>query len=213
MNFNKLINCCCLILVFSLISFAQDSAGESGQAQNNSEPKIYQNYLYKFSFEIPKGWTEISSDDSKIFVELGKTMLKPNEKGRKEVDKSVERTQILLNTTKYTPGMPDNASLICAVEAASTPKATIEQSVMATQLSFQKNFGYTITSSAKKVTLGNRSFYSIKMSKVIEPGMKIYQFIYLQKIGDKILQFVGSHTKPEDGELLEKSLQTLKFSK
>lgn len=208
----KLINCFYLILILSLFSYAQKPEGESNQPQTNSKPKIYQNYLYKFSFETPDGWTEISSDDSKIYFEVGKTMLNPNEKGKKQAEKSSENTQILLNTTKNAPGMLENVSLICAVETNTSPDVTIEQTALATQFAFQNNFGYTIVSSAKKTKLGNGEFYAIKLSKTIAPDLKLFQTLYLQKIGDSVLQFVITYTNEDDAKIVEKSLQTLKFT-
>lgn len=180
-------------------------------AQTASEKNVYRNYFYKFSLEKPSGWTEISSEDSMLYVEGGKKIVKPTAKGERELAKSVELTQILLSLAKYPPGTPDNASMICAVEVNQTPQATIAESALATEQAFAKEFGYTITAPAQSTTLGGKAFYSIKMKKAVVPGVVLYQAIYLRKAGDKILQFVMTYTKPEDGQTMEKSLQTLKF--
>lgn len=212
MKMKKFINCFYLILILSSFSFAQKPENEKNQPQTDSKPKIYRNYLYKFSFELPQGWTEISSEDSKIYAEVGTTMLKPNEKGKKQAEESSKNTQILLNTSKNAPGMLENVSLICAVETGTSPDVTIEETALATQLAFQNNFGYTIASSAKKTKLGNGEFYAIKLSRAIAPNLKLFQTLYLRKIGDVVLQFVVTHTNEADTEIVEKSLQTLKFT-
>lgn len=204
---------CILISIFYAAVAAQTSSVGVVKPKDGSKGRIYQNYLYNLSFETPAGWTEISSDDSKFLAEAGKEILKPNQKGEAELEKSMQLTQVLLHITKFPLGMPENASFICAVEVNQTPQATIAQTAVATQQSFVKDFGFTVISPAKQTTLGDRIFFSIKMKKAVGPEITVYQSIYLRKIGDKVLQFVLTYTKPEDGNVMEKSLQTLKFTK
>lgn len=202
-----------LVTIFSFAVIAQTSPASGGKPQTVSKGKVYQNNLYNFNFETPAGWTEIASEASKPLAEAGKEMLKPNRKGQAELEKSLQLTQTLLHLAKYPIGTPRNASLICAVEINQTPEATIEQTALASQQAFANNFGYTITVPAKQIMLGGRNFFLFKVKKDFETGVTLYQSIYLRKIGNKVLQFVLSYTNPEDGEVMEKSLQTLKFTK
>ena len=199
------------VFVFLLIFTTSLAAQNTPDSQISSKEKFYKNYLYNFTFEIPSDWIELKNEDSKIYAQVGKEFLKPNKKGETQLEKSIELTEILLNISKLPPGTPGNATLICAVEINQTPEATIQQSALATENAFVKNFGYTIDSSPKKTELGKQIFMLIKIKKKITPEITLYQSIYIKKIGKQILQFVLSYTQPDDGELMEKSLKTLKF--
>ena len=200
------------VFVFLLIFSTSLVAQNTPDSQISSKAKFYKNYLYSFTFEIPSDWIELKNEDSKIYAQIGKEFLKPNKIGETQLEKSTELTEILLNISKLPPGTPGNATLICAVEINQTPDATIQQSALATENAFVKNFGYTIETSAKKTELGAESFMMIKIKKPITKETTLYQSIYLKKIDKQILQFVLSYTQPNDGELMEKFLKTLKFN-
>lgn len=194
-----------LILVFTMNLAAQQAT----DIQNNQKPKLYKNYLYNFSFEMPSGWIEHNNEDSLALFEASKKQ--HNKTVQSELEKSMDDTQILLNISKFAIGTPDNASMIVAVEVNRTPQATIEQTAAASERFFNKDLGYEIVSNAKRLQLGNQDFMMLKLRKEPIPGVTVFQTVYLNKTGNQVLQFVLSYIKPSDGELMEKSLQTLKF--
>lgn len=212
MKITKLAVAFLMLTGFYTFAAAQKAVSKT-PAQIAVEDNVYRNSIHKFSIVKPEGWIETETEAVKANINVGKAIMQPNKKGSREIDESINRTQILFSLLKYPAGTLENASLACAIETSSTPNATAAQTALATQESFRQNYGYTLVSPAKPITLGGAAFYMIKMEKAINSEITLRQRIYIRKTSKGYLQFVMTAVNVEDEAVMEDALQSFKIIK
>jgi hypothetical protein len=119
-----------LSLLISLMIVGADAIAQSGTRVNPAPPDIvksknldpgqldginYTNNFFGFSLSVPPTWVVVSGQRTKTVIEK-QTKLMTDQKKKKVLDDSIQRSVALLSLTKLPAGEPDNASFMLIAE-------------------------------------------------------------------------------------------------
>jgi hypothetical protein len=177
---------------------------------------VYTNSFLGLQVKIPSGWAILSKELNEKLKERGKDFI--NAEGNQEVmiDQSVERSAIILSTSKYEIGAPVdfNPSLIVMIEnieLAPGIKSGSDYLFHAKQLMQQNSkLTYKIEPDFKPLTIGGKQFYT--MNTQLESGnLTLDQRFHVTVMKGYALIFLSTTQAGTDIPEIEKLLQTVSF--
>ncbi len=185
----------------------------SASAQNtvSSANQRFVNDEFRFSIDLPMGWTIVDTVDLRETVErIQEIDPSMNRTGKAILTQSAERTRMLFRLLKPRSEISESASFICVAETIPTIDFDMKAIAEVSEENFISNMGYKLHSPMKVVNINGTIFYRIWLRKYIN-NIELKQVLYMTKTSGKIIQLGISYVDEKDLETMDTSLNTLKF--
>lgn len=189
---------------------ADENSGDTQKTISVDNQKFV-NDEFRFSLDLPKGWTRIDTVDLSESVErMIETDPSLNRTGKTILTQSAGRTKMLFRLFKPQSDLNQSASFICLVETIQSKGFDMKAIAEVSEENFVSNMGYEVYSPLKIVNINGAIVYRIWLRKHINK-FELKQALYMTKTNEKIIQFAISYIDEKDLETMERSLNTLRF--
>lgn len=192
----------------------------AGQALDRGrvEGATYTNEYFGFSFDIPADWTVHDTLLVRQIEDGAKNVFRGEQDARlkRELEAAVERTTMLLSTSKYPPGSPEpfNATLVCAAErvptaVVKTPADYYRLALHSLRLS--REIDVQVVEPFRTKTVGPHTFglYTLRLS--FNLGVTVQRQLVMVK-GPYVFGLVFSYADESDAKTFEQVLASVRVA-
>jgi len=197
---------------------ASDSAAQPVEAVDEGEiqTNVYTNRFYAMRYEFPDGWVVHGDETKKRVMELGKKLVAGDDPTRRAAYEVAEKhTQTLLSVFRYPLGTPVDYNPMIEIvseDVGFAPGIRTGNDYLQNVLKGLKSSSLTVEVEGDPVAqeAGGLQFYRLRIILHIKDKL-IYEAFWSTIIKGHALGFVLAARSPEDRDLLEKTMTTLRF--
>lgn len=172
----------------------------------------YTNNFFGFSLSVPPTWVVVSGQQTKTVVEKQTKLMTDDQKKKKVLDDSIQRSVALLSLTKLPAGEPDNASFMLIAERIPSPSLKTGVDVIGSMANAFKGTTFNIEFQGEVQTerIGGADFGVVTI-KNSSPNGTFMQKIYVTTKNGYALELFYTYQNDADLDTLNSIVASMKI--